>query len=247
MIGTALIRDRQVERGERVLDRILRQGDSAEAHLLLAIASHEANADIEAEHELEKALALNPRLPTANGQLGSIRMRQGDHEGAAESFERELAVNPNDLESHLLLGAIRRQEFRMDEARRHLDRALELQPGDPGARFQLALVDLAEGKVDQARAALEALVAEHPSFSEAHVSLAGVYYRLQRKEDGDRQQAIVRALAAEKERERDEAAAASSPAALSDGRHGPLSARRPRWPRAGPSAGIPRRRVRSRT
>ncbi len=71
-------------------------------------------------------------------------------------------------------------------------------------------MDLAEGKVDQARAALEALVAEHPSFSEAHVSLAGVYYRLQRKEDGDRQQAIVRALAAEKERERDEATAASS-------------------------------------
>ena len=63
MIGTALIRDHQVERGERVLDRILRQGDSAEAHLLLAIASREASADIEAEHELEKALALNPRLP----------------------------------------------------------------------------------------------------------------------------------------------------------------------------------------
>ena len=49
MLGTALMRDRQPERGQRVLDRILRQGDSAEAHLVLAIASREANDDIAAE------------------------------------------------------------------------------------------------------------------------------------------------------------------------------------------------------
>jgi Flp pilus assembly protein TadD len=198
LIGTALIRDRQTERGQRVLDRILRQGDAAEAHLLLALASREANDDIAAERELERALALNPRLPTANGMLGSVLMKMGEHDRAALAFERELSLNANDFESHLLLGAIRRQEFRLGEARRHLGRALELQPGDPGARFQLALADVAEGKIDAALATLEALVAEHPKFSEAHVSLASVYYRLKRKEDGDRQQAIVRALAAEK-------------------------------------------------
>ena len=43
---------------------------------------------------------------------------------------------------------------------------------------------------------LEPLVAEHPSFSEAHVSLATVYYRLGRSEDGDREQAIVQQLKA---------------------------------------------------
>ena len=95
----------------------------------------------------------------------------------------------------------------MDEARRHIRRALELRPGDPGALYQLALADVAEQKLEEARAALEKLVGDYPSFSEAHVSLAGVYYRLQRRADGDREQAIVRALAAEKEREKEKAAA----------------------------------------
>ena len=63
MLGTALMRDRQYERGQRVLDRILRQGDSAEAHLVLAIASREANDDIAAEKELRRALELDPPCP----------------------------------------------------------------------------------------------------------------------------------------------------------------------------------------
>ena len=44
---------------------------------------------------------------------------------------------------------------------------------------------------------LEELIAESPSFVEAHVTLATVYYRLRRKEDGDRERAIVERLNAE--------------------------------------------------
>src|SRR4029453_8851803 len=124
MIGTALMRDKQYARGQRVLDRILRRQDSAEAHLLLALASREADDDLAARRELEKALALNPRLPTANGMLGSVLMRMGEHAAAAEAFERELQIDPNDFESLMLLGAIRRQEFDTERARAHLDRAL---------------------------------------------------------------------------------------------------------------------------
>jgi hypothetical protein len=40
-------------------------------------------------------------------------------------------------------------------------------------------------------------VAEEPKFVEAHVSLATVYYRLKRKEDGDRERAIVKDLSLE--------------------------------------------------
>jgi hypothetical protein len=44
---------------------------------------------------------------------------------------------------------------------------------------------------------LEELVADSPSFVEARVTLARVYYRLKRKEDGDRQQEIIRKLTTE--------------------------------------------------
>ena len=41
------------------------------------------------------------------------------------------------------------------------------------------------------------IVKAAPSFVEAHVTLATVYYRLKRKEDGDRERAIVQKLNAE--------------------------------------------------
>jgi Tfp pilus assembly protein PilF len=142
--------------------------------------------------------------------LGAVLVRMGEHAAAAEALERELAQNPNDFESHLLLAVIRRQEYDHARARSHLERAIALRPGDPGVGYQLALVEIGAGELEAARARLEALVAEHPKWSEAHVSLATVYYRLRRKADGDRHQAIVRELAREKEAR--ESAAREQPA-----------------------------------
>jgi len=66
-------------------------------------------------------------------------------------------------------------------------------------RYQLATLDLQDGRTEEARIQLEKLTKEIPQFVEAHVSLATVYYRLKRKEDGDRERAIVLRLNAEKQ------------------------------------------------
>jgi tetratricopeptide (TPR) repeat protein len=203
MIGTALMRDHQSERGQRVLDRILRQGDSAEAHLVLAIASREANDDIAAEKELRRALELDPDLPTANGTLGAVLVRMGEGAAAVAALQREIEVNPNHFDSHLLLGLLLRQESKTTEAMGHLRKALALRPGDPGVRYQIALVEIAESDLVSARATLEALVSEEPRFTEAHVSLATVYYRLGRRADGQRHQAIVEQLKREEKARED--------------------------------------------
>jgi tetratricopeptide (TPR) repeat protein len=203
MLGTALMRDRQYERGQRVLDRILRRGDSAEAHLVLAIASREAKDDIAAEKQLRKALELNPQLPTANAILGELLVKEGDAPGAAEALRRELSTNPNHFDAHLLLALLLRQDSKNDEALAHLKKALALRPGDPGAELQVALVHVANGELEAARLVLEPLVREEPSFSEAHVSLATVYYRLGRREDGDREQQAVQRLKAEQQARED--------------------------------------------
>ena len=63
----------------------------------------------------------------------------------------------------------------------------------------MATLDLQDGQTEQARVELEKLTKEIPQFVEAHVSLATVYYRLKRKEDGDRERAIVLQLNAEKQ------------------------------------------------
>ena len=203
MIGTALMRDRQYQRGQAVLDRILRRGDSAEAHLVLAIASREANDDLAAEKELRKALELNPRLPTANAMLGDVLVKIGDAPAAIEALRRELEINPNHFDAHLLLALLLRQDSKNDESRTHVQKALALRPGDPGARYQLALVHIADGDYEAARRVLEPLVEAEPSFTEAHVSLAMAYFRLGRREDGAREQAVVQKLKAEQQARQD--------------------------------------------
>ena len=66
-------------------------------------------------------------------------------------------------------------------------------------RYQIATIDLARGKIEDARKGLESIIKESPKFTEAHVTLATVYYRLKRKEDGDRERALVLKLNADEQ------------------------------------------------
>jgi Flp pilus assembly protein TadD len=194
LYGTALIRGQQAARGATVIDRILRQGDSAEARLLLGTTKMFANDYAGAMPDLKNAVELNPNLPEAHAYYGQALLRTGDQAGATLEFRKELELNPGDFMSNLQMGVLTRQDQDYARSRQYLARALRSRPGDPGVRYQLATIDLATGNVEEARRALEKLVAESPQFTEAHVSLATVYYRLKRKEDGDRERAVVRKL-----------------------------------------------------
>jgi tetratricopeptide (TPR) repeat protein len=197
MLGTALVRDNQVARGQVVIDRILRNGDSAEARLLLGTTKLNVNDFSGALEDLSKAVELNPKLPDVYSFYGLALMRRGDTKGGAEAFRKELAANPNDFNSNLELGALLRLDENYDEAVPYLRRALQVRPGDPGVRYQLAAIAFSRGDVEDARTQLESIVKESPNFTEAHVTLATVYYRLKRKADGDRERAVVQKLNAE--------------------------------------------------
>ena len=84
-----------------------------------------------------------------------------------------------------------------EEAKECLARALALRPASLPARYQAGAVALQENRLEDARVELEAVVKEAPKYTEAHVTLATVYYRLKRREDGDRERAIVQKLNAE--------------------------------------------------
>ncbi|MGE5645316.1 MAG: tetratricopeptide repeat protein [Acidobacteriota bacterium] len=199
MLGTALLRDKQTELGQCVIDRILRQGDSAEARLLLGTAKLNAMEHQEAIADLRKAVELNPRLPGVYSYLGQAEMDSGDMAAARAAFEKELAQNPVDFESNLRLAVLLKQEADYAGARKLLNRALLVRPGDVRALYQAGAVALAEGKLQQARATFEGIVKQSPQFVEAHISLAATYYRLERKEDGDRERALAQKLRAEQD------------------------------------------------
>lgn len=197
VLGTALMRANKVYDGQKYLDKILRHGDSAEARLLIG-TSKVAVADYAgALRDFQRAVELDPKVPTLQGAYGLALMATGDTAAAAKAFEAELASNPNDFASNLNLGALKKQDQLYAEASKLLARALRLRPGDLGVRYQQATILVAENKVEPARVTLEAILKEAPKFTEAHVSLATVYYRLKRKADGDRERAIVQKLNAE--------------------------------------------------
>lgn len=201
MLGTALLRNKQPEEGAVVLNRILKDSDSPETHLLLGMSKYQAMQYPEAIADLTKAAQLDPTLPDVYSYLGQAQMASGDMNAARDAFEKELKSNPNDFESNVRLAVLLKQDGNYDRARELLNRALLVRPKDPGALYQVGATYLAAGDMNRAVSSLEALVKEYPDFLEPHVSLAQVYYRLRRKEDGDREREIVQKLKAEQDAE----------------------------------------------
>jgi tetratricopeptide (TPR) repeat protein len=199
MLGTALLRNKQRDEGASVIDRILRNGESAESHLLLGMTKFEAMEYPQAIADLTKAAEINPNLPDVYSYLGQAQMASGDMKAARDAFEKELAVNPNDFESNVRLAVLLKQDGNYQRAHELLNRSLLVRPNDPGALYQVGATYLAAGDMNRALNSLEDLIKQYPQFLEAHVSLAQVYYRLRRKEDGDREREIVQKLKAEQD------------------------------------------------
>ncbi len=195
LYGTALMRDDRTERGQEVMDRILRNGDSAQARVLMASARMKMQNWKGAKADLERAIEIDPSLPGVHALLGVVLDELMDTT-ASDQYRKELEVNPNDFSANFHLGVYALHDNRVDAAEARLERALATRPGDPGALLQLANVRSAQNRRDEACTILEGVIQRYPDFREAHVVLASVYYRLKRRADGDRESEIARKLSA---------------------------------------------------
>jgi tetratricopeptide (TPR) repeat protein len=199
LLGSALIGDGQLSRGQLLIDKVFRDEDSAQAHLLLGSILLLADDGHGAIREFERGIQLDPKLPTLNSWYGRALMRMGDTTKAKVAFQNELAQNKNDFDANLFTGVLLRQDKEFEEAFKYLSRAIHLRPRDQYARYHLAAVYVSLRKFSDALTLLEGVSKEYPEFSEARVLLASVYYRLNRKEDGDREQAAVQKLTEEQQ------------------------------------------------
>jgi Tfp pilus assembly protein PilF len=185
------LRTEQIEKGQALIDHILRKGDSAEARIMMGVAKLEMNDFNGAIDDLKRAVDLNPELPTAHGLYAQALLETGNRDLAKREFEVELARNPLDFQANLYFGVLLKEEQQFDDALKHFNVALGVRPREIATRYQIASLKLATRETDAALALLEELVKEAPTFLEAHVSLATAYYRLNRREDADRERAIV--------------------------------------------------------
>src|ERR1044072_761089 len=205
LLGNALIGDGQLGRGQLIINDVFRNEDTAEARLLIGSLMLLMDDGQGAVKELERAIELTPKLPTLHAWHGRALMRMGDSEKAKAAFRVELAENPNDFDANLYTGVLLRQDKQFDEALRYLNRAVQLRPRERYAHYHLGAVLAALGKPEAARPLPEGVAKEDPDFVQARVLLASVYYRLNRKEDGDRERAAGQRLNNEKQAKRPDA------------------------------------------
>lgn len=199
LLGMALLRDGQTAEGQVVIDQILKKGDSAEVHLLMGTAKFSAKEFAPAVADFAKAVELNDNLPDAWSYYGQALFATGDLAASRKAFLKALEHDPNDFQANLHVGAMYRLDQDYEHALPYFQRAEAVRPDDTAIQYQIALVRIAEGKIPEAQSSLESIVKASPSFVEAHVSLATVYYREKRKQDGDRERLIVQQLNAERQ------------------------------------------------
>jgi Tfp pilus assembly protein PilF len=212
LLGSALVQENDLKRGQVFIDRVLRGGDSAEAHLLMGAAHLKARDLQAARDELRRAAELSPSLPTAHSLLAKVLQLMGDGQGAEAAYRRELEINPNDFDANLNLGSLRRDEGRFDEALAYLTRAERLRADDLTVLLALGSLYVSSGAYQKACDTLEPLVKRVPEFQQGHVLLAMAYARLGRTQDAERERTIARRLAAERQKkEEDDARPADRP------------------------------------
>ncbi len=200
LLGTSLIRLGYSYRGQLLIDRIFRKGESVEAHIMLGTAHVMAADWPNAAMEFEKALKLDPRRPTVNGSYGLALREMSRPDEAAVYFRRELELNPYDFDSNLFLGIYLYKHLQQyDEALQLFERALEVRPADVDVRYHMGLVFLLKDDQDRALALLEGVIREVPDYMEGHVALARLYFRLGRREEAQREREIVERLRAERD------------------------------------------------
>ncbi len=194
MLGVALIREKRVEEGQVRLEKIMRNGDSAETRFLLGMQMFESGDYPAAVKQLASAVELNPKVPELESFYGRALLSTGDPEGAIPAFHAELAEDPNNYDANLELGQIYTVRRKYEAAQPLLRRALLVRPQSTEAMVAMGEYLLAVNKASEARMPLEEAVKFAPNSPRAHRSLAEAYAMLGLPKDAARQRALAEAL-----------------------------------------------------
>ena len=197
LLGTALLRLDDVVAGQDYVDRVFGAGESAEAHLLLGHRALRTARLSRREDRARGGPEAEPALPTAHCCYGRALMLLGEPDASERAYRQELEIN-----QRLRRQPAARQPAQVGAAIRrgvHLSRARHPDPPDrsrgaPAAR-QPAAAD--RHRTRKRWRCSKSVAKEAPDAVEVHVQLATAYNRLKRKEDADRERAIVDRLNAE--------------------------------------------------
>jgi len=96
MLGYAYFLNHETAKSEAAFARLFSQeADSAGGHLVAGEMLLKRQYEKEAEQEIKRGLAINPRLPEGHFILGEIAITQGRPEEGVGEMSKEIGVNPD--------------------------------------------------------------------------------------------------------------------------------------------------------
>jgi tetratricopeptide (TPR) repeat protein len=205
-LGLTYLYLKQAERAKLLFEEIqIAMGkDTPQLHLTLSQAYQKTNYPLEAEREINRALALNPKYPRANFFLGYLILEQGGSDRLGEAgaaFEEELKITPEDFYCNFFVGVVASSENDHEKAIKYLQKAIRINSQKSGAYLFLAQSQIERGDLAEAEKNLRQSILLEGNAGEiniqarrTHFMLGRLLIRAGRKEEGEKELKIAQAL-----------------------------------------------------
>ena len=158
-------------------------------------AEMEFGADrlLEAEKDLNEAIALTPRDPNLHFNLAQVYEKAKDIPHAIESYREETEIAPGNSGAHLNLGLLYFQGGQIDAASACFGKLVQLRPGDPMASLLLAeTYNLLNRNLDEALQLTRQGLARLPGNKRGYALMAEIYKKLGRDREAEEASAMAK-------------------------------------------------------
>jgi tetratricopeptide (TPR) repeat protein len=195
VLGQTYVQTRQPERARETFAKMFRvPAESAAAHLLAAQMMIRLEFESEAEGELKRAIATDPKVPRAHALLGQLALFRGRLDEAVLMTEREISLNPADGMAFSQLGDARLRQLRWDEGIDALQKSIWLNPFYSAPYILLGKAYMKKGQPATAEGMLTRAIQYDPNNRSAHYLLAQLLQQMGRAEDAKVHFAIAERL-----------------------------------------------------
>ncbi len=195
ILGQCYIQTKDYPHAQRTFAKMFDlPADSAASYLLTARMLFRQEFEPVALEYVEKAIALDPKLPLAHFLRGEIHLFKSQVPEAIADFQQELALDPGHAATYYKLADAYSRIQKFDDAERLLQRAIWLDPTSTGPYILMGKVLEKKGEPELAIRALQRAASMDPNNSMTHHLLGQAYRDLGKNEEAERELKIASQL-----------------------------------------------------